>query len=300
MLNRRGFSLIELLVGIIVLAVVGLATGRLLDTMLRTTSAQVATATSQGEVRTGLLALPQDFREIGYDTVPLAGSATTDLLVIARHRITFRAMRGMGFTCGTPTLTEFRVRKPVLGMRMPQLTDGFLLFVENDPNLGADDQWVQLSVASLDLNGTCGADSAVVITLAGPPVVNPGVGTTMALSNYFVGGPVRWFERVEYGPWVDASTGLAWVGVRSLSLGQPSLTPVLGPMPDTTSFRLDYFSATGVSLDPATANPLLVRSLGVTMTGVTPAVTSLAGSAQRARRQTTVSTRVALRNTLRP
>lgn len=300
MLNRRGFTLIELLVGIFMLGVVGLATVRMLQAMLRTTSAQVAAAANQGTVRTGMLAIPQEFREIGYDTIPLAGAATTDLEAIARHRITFRAMRGFGITCGTPTLTEFRVRKPVLGLREPLLTDGFLLFVENDPNQGLDDQWVAMSVVSINVNSTCGPDPAIAFTLASAPLADPGSGTPIAISNHFVGGPVRWFERVEYGPVIDAATGLAWIGTRSLSLGQGALTPVIGPMPDTTAFALDYFAADGTTLDPALASPLAVRSLGVRITGVAPVTTSLAGTSRRARQPTTVATRVALRNTLRP
>jgi prepilin-type N-terminal cleavage/methylation domain-containing protein len=119
MLTRRGFTLIEVLVSLVMISLVGLATAKLLRSMLNTTSAQVQIATTQGTLRAGILALPQEFREIGYDTIPLAGLATTDLEAIARHRITFRAMRGLGTTCGTPTLTEFRIRKPVFGLRGP-------------------------------------------------------------------------------------------------------------------------------------------------------------------------------------
>jgi prepilin-type N-terminal cleavage/methylation domain-containing protein len=156
MLTRRGFTLIELLITIVLLAIVGLATARILRTLLNSTTAQMQIAGNQGMMRTGMLALPLEFREIGYDTIPLAGQATTDLEAIAAHRITFRAMRGMSTTCGTPTLTEFRVRKPVIGVREPVVTDGFLLFVENDPNYGLDDQWVTMNVTSIDLNSTCG------------------------------------------------------------------------------------------------------------------------------------------------
>jgi len=299
-LNRRGLTLVELMVAIVLLGIVGMATARMLRAMLNASSAQVAIAANQGTLRAASISIPQEFREIGFDTIPLAGTATTDLESIGPRRITFRAMRGFGTTCGTPTLFEFRIRKPAMGLRTPVLTDGFLLFVESDPNFGADDQWVGLSVSSIDYNSTCGADSAIKLTLSSEPLVDPGVGTKLALSQYFVGGPLRWYERLEYGPVVDPATNLGWIGVRSLSLGQATLSPVIGPMPDTLSFALTYFQADGSPLNPATANPLQVRSIGVGVVGTTSNSVSLAGTTNRSRRQMRLATTIALRNTLRP
>jgi len=300
MLNRRGLTLIELLISIVVLGILGLATARLMRVLLNTSSAQVAIAANQGGIRTASIALPQEFREIGYDTIPLAGLATSDLESIGSRRITFRAMRGFSTTCGTPTLLEFRVRKPVAGLRPPVGTDGVLLYVENDPNFGLDDQWVALNVASIDYNSTCGADSAIAFTLATAPIVDPFSSTAMALSQYFVGGPVRWFERMEYGPVVDPVTNLGWVGVRSLSLGETTLSPVIGPLPDTVSYSFEYRSSSGAPVAPGTGNPLLVRTIGLNLTGVTSRSVSLAGSTTRAASRMRVTTSVALRNTLRP
>jgi prepilin-type N-terminal cleavage/methylation domain-containing protein len=301
MLNRRGLSLVEVLVAIVILGLVGLATARVLQGMLNTTTAQMAVATNQGMVRTGMLALPQELREIGYDTIPYGpGGTISDLEAIAPHRLTFRAMRGIGFTCGTPTLTEFRIRAPAAGVRDPLPTDGFLLFVESDPNLAADDQWVSMAVVAMDFNSTCGADSAIAFTLAAAPVVDPFTPATLSLSQYRVGGAIRWFERLEYGPYVDGGTGLAHIGVRSLSLGDASLSPIIGPLPDTTAFLLEYYDAAGTLLDPTVAPPISVRSIGIRISGTTSRPVSLAGSTKRGRSVATAGTQVALRNTLRP
>lgn len=301
MLTRRGFTMVELLISIVVLSIVGMATMRVMRGVLNTTRAQVATASTQTNVRTGMLALPQELREVGYDTIPLTGGVVSDLEAIAPHRVTFRAMRGLGVTCGTPSLSQFVVRRPITGIRMPLLTDGFLLFVESDPNQGLDDQWVSLNVTAVDTNATCGGgEPAIALTLGSAPLVDPVNGVPMAISQYFVGGPIRWYERVEYGPYADPATGLAWLGARSLSLGQTSLTPVFGPLPDTTSFTLDYRGTDMAVLNPATAPPSQVRAIRVTLTGTTDGPVSLAGSTNRNRAQTTFSTLVALRNTLRP
>ncbi|MEP6590668.1 MAG: prepilin-type N-terminal cleavage/methylation domain-containing protein [Gemmatimonadota bacterium] len=301
MLRRRGVTLIEMLIGIVLIAIIGAALTKVLSTMLNTSGAQITIANSIGEARNGATLLPQELREVGYDTNITTLSARTDLLAIATRRISFRAMRGMGITCGTPTLTEFRILKPIIGQRLPRDTDDFLLFVENDPNAGFDDQWLPMLVTSIDVNSTCGTDAAIKFTLSAPPLVKSTSPTVdMAISQHRVGGPIRWYERVEYGPFIDGTTGKTFVGVRSISLGETVLSPIIGPIPDSTHFTLTYFDAAGAVLDPTSANPLRVRSIGVGMTTITERVASLAGTTTRSLRQYPMYTRVALRNSLRP
>ena len=301
MLNRRGMSLVELLISIVVLAIVGAATTKIISVMLSTSASQIKIANSIGEARNGTILLPQELREVGFDTNTTTTSASTDLLSIAAHRITFRAMRGLGITCGTPTLTEFRILKPIIGQRLPVDTDEFLLFVESDPNAGFDDQWLPMLVTAIDLNSTCnGSDPAIAFSLSAAPLVSSSSATAMAISQHLVGGPVRWFERVEYGPFIDGTTGQTFVGIRSLSRSEGALSPIIGPIPDSLSFTLTYFSAAGTVLDPTVANRIRVRSIGVEVTTVTDSRVSLAGTTTRSVSQFPMSTRVALRNTLRP
>jgi prepilin-type N-terminal cleavage/methylation domain-containing protein len=300
MLSRRGFTLVELMVSVVLLGIIAVAGARVLRVVLNTTSAQMGLAASQGAVRVGVLALPQEFREIGYDSIPVSGAVTSDLEAIAAHQITLRAMRGLGLTCGTPTLTAFTIRKPVMGIRGPLITDGFLLFVESDPNYGLDDQWVPMQVTVIDSTASCGGQAAITFTLAAPPELDPVAHTAIAISQVFVGGPIRWYERVQYGAWRDPADGVAYLGFRSLSLGQRELSPILGPLVDTTGFALTYYSANGDVLDPQSASPVRVRSIGLDIHGATAAEVSLAGSTRRSPAVTSVSTRVALRNSLRP
>lgn len=301
MLNRRGVTLIELLIGIVMLAIIGMSITKIMSTILNTSSAHITIANSMGESRNGALLLSQELREVGYDTNITTVSARTDLLGIAAHRISFRAIRGMGITCGTPSLTEFRVLKPITGQRLPVSTDEFLLFVENDPNAGFDDQWLPMLVTAIDSNSTCGSDPAIAFTLSAAPLTRTSPDVAMALSNHRVGGPIRWYERVEYGPFIDGTSGKTFIGVRSLSLNQTTINPIIGPIPDSTHFTLLYYDAAGAVLDPASANPLRVRSIGLRITTVTDRVSSLAGTtAARTSRQYPMVTRVALRNTLRP
>ena len=307
MLKRRGFTLIELLVAIVLLGIVGLTVARVLTSMLRVSQAQVLLARSQGTARTGSLALPSEFREIGYDTIPNQGNQS-DLIAIAAHRLTFRAMRGMGVSChatfnGPNTgMDAIWILTQTWGMNaLPAVTDSVLLFVENDRNQGGDDQWVPIEIQDVDKSATCGANNAIKFTLKSEPRHLPlGAGGVINGAQFFDGAPVRWFEEMEYGPVVDATTGKAYVGARSINKGQNALSAVLGPMPDTLSFALTYYDVDGNVLDPATATKFDVRSIGIDLTGTTSNGISLGGGSSRARGSSPIFTRVALRNVLRP
>ena len=302
MLKRRGFTLIELLVAVVLLGIVGLTVARVLTSMLRVTQAQVLLARSQGTARTSSLALPSEFREIGYDTIP-GVTNESDLIAIAAHRLTFRAARGMGVSCNVTFtgggMSAIWVRKPMWGMNTPAAdTDSLLIFVENDRNQGSDDQWVPITYSSVDKNSTCGADAAVRYNLSSAPIHKPG-GAVINGAEFFVGAPVRWFEEMEYGPVVDAS-GRAYVGARSINQGQNALSPVFGPLADTLSFSLTYYDVNGSVLDPTTATKFDVRSIGIDLSGTTSSGISLGGGSSRARGSSPIFTRVALRNVLRP
>src|SRR5690606_36514436 len=122
--------------------------------------------------------------------------------------------------------------------------------------------------------------------------------TAMAVTNMQSGGPIRWFETVEYAP---VNSGGEWfVGRRSISLGEASFTPVIGPLSGAAGVAFTYHNAAGTAVNPASANPLVVRSIGIRLTTVTESEVSLAGSTNRDIGTYPVVARVALRNTLRP
>lgn len=299
MLNRRGLSLIEMLIVVVLLGIIGAALSQVFIAVMGSSSAQVRIAATQGEARVGTLLLPQELREIGYDTNTTTNTASSDLVSIASNQIRFFASRGLGITCGTPTLTEFSIRRNTIGQRIPLLSDRFLLFLEFDPNAAFDDQWVPMKVTAVDLNATCdGTDPAITFTLATAPQIAPGV--NMALTNWRLGGPIRWFEEVEYAPVTDGATGEVFVGRRSVSLGEAAFQPIIGPLANTAAFSLVYYDAAGTVLNPASANRLAVRSIEVRLTTSTNANVSLGGSTRRANSTFPVVSRVSLRNSLRP
>lgn len=294
MRDRRGFTLVELLIVLVMLVIVGAVLSRVLVTSMRVSQAQLVQADMQGNVRTGGLVLPLELREVGYDSSVTTGAVTSDLEAIGVNFVQFRAGRGFSNTCGTPTLNEWRIRKPVYGMRLPLLTDGFQLYVENDENTGADDQWVPLVVTAIDYNGLCGADSAIILTTNTPDYS----GVNLTLSQIFVGGPVRYYERMRFGSFVDAD-GLTYVGAYSVSLGEAAYRAVAGPIDAANGLRFRYFARDLTELAPGVANPADARTMEVRIVGQSRSSVNLAGGTTRGTRAMQTTTRVALRNTLK-
>lgn len=293
---RRGFTLVEMLIVLVMLAIIGAALTRILVNSMRVSAGQMAQADMQSNVRTGGLVLPLELREVGYDSNTTTNVVTSDLELIDASYVQFRAGRGFSTTCGTPSLNEWRIRKPAYGMRAPALTDGFMLYVENDPNQGADDQWIPLVVTAINANGLCGTDSAYVLTTA-TPEVSPAV--NLPISSVFVGGPIRYYEVMRIGSFVDAD-GMNYVGARSISAGEGAYRAVAGPVAaGATGLRFLYYDRNAAAIDPAVAQPVTARAIEVQITGATRSAVTLAGTLPRAARGMFTRTRIALRNTLR-
>jgi prepilin-type N-terminal cleavage/methylation domain-containing protein len=302
MTRRRGFTLVEMLIAIVVLGIVGATVSRVLINSLRVSQAQVVTADMQSNVRMGGLILPLELREIGYDSnIYLSpagvGAITSDIEAMTQNSITFRAMRGWSPVCDIRgDMLQYKIRKPTFGQRRPLGTDGFMLFVENLEALRWDDQWVRLLlVASLDQDELCGADSAIAINLSSVPPV--GAGNMLVATNVRVGAPVRYYERMQFGMFAD-DDGRTYLGARSLSLGEARYRAVAGPLDPGGGLRFTYYDAAGAEVDPSGGNPGLVRAIDVRLQGETRDPVSLMGSSTRETRSMVTVTRVALRNTM--
>jgi hypothetical protein len=256
--------------------------GRVMINSQRLSRAQVEIIGMQSNLRTGALVVPTELRELATD------GTNSDILAMTSSSITFRAMRGLGFTCSVTT-TRIKILDtgtvPFYGSRsMVNGRDRIIVFVENDPNFPTDDNWLVLTPTAVDLTNNCGPQSAVMITVA-----DFSGQLTNGISDVVVGGPIRSFEVMELGP--VTSGGHTWLGARSVSGGQALLQPVLGPL-ETNGFGLEYFDAAGL----ATTAMADVRQLRVTLRGSTEnAISRGLGDAPALVRDTLVAT-VTLRN----
>src|SRR5512140_1012037 len=86
MTSRRGFTLVEALLAVVLLAIVGQSILRLLTVSQRLFRAQSERAALQATVRAGATLLPAELRELG----------PGDIVALAPDQIVYRAMRSAG------------------------------------------------------------------------------------------------------------------------------------------------------------------------------------------------------------
>jgi prepilin-type N-terminal cleavage/methylation domain-containing protein len=281
--DRRGFTLVELIIGLVLMTLVGTVIYQLLYGTQRVSNAQAERMMLQSSVRTGALVVPMELRELSTNA-----GGQTDLVHIDTDSITYRAARGVGFTCAV-TATQVKVLNtsvlPFNALRaISPGRDSLLLFVDSDPGKATDDLWLRLPISSVSAS-TCGAAAAIAVNTPDFLARLPGG----LLSTVTVGGPVRTEEVMRLKSY--ASGGQQWLGVASLS-GGDAVQPILGPI-TANGFSLAYFTGDGT----ATTTLSAVRMIGITLIGLTERAVAQGGNTgANVFLQDTLVTRVLLRN----
>jgi prepilin-type N-terminal cleavage/methylation domain-containing protein len=275
---RQGFTLIEMLIAIVLL---GLVTATLYGVMRSSqiiSRTQAQQALMAGNMRTGEMLVPYELRQIN-----ISPAGVSDILAMGPDSITYRAMRGTGVACSI-TASEVRVLTSTwYGYRVPVAArDTLLLFMEGDPTIGSDDQWVHLPISSVNMASTCGARAAIAL---GTTIVTP---ITSFLPTGVTEAPVRTFETMQLR--LTTSGGQNFIGARSVSNGD-ALTPAVGPLA-AGGLRMAYYDSTGA----ATTNAGRVRTVDVTIIGLSDGQVRLTASSPLTSLQDSMTTRVSLRN----
>ena len=315
MTTRRGFTLVELLIGLVLLGLVGAVTYQLLVNTQRVSRSQSQHIGMQDNVRSGALIIANELREVGYDQVTAAAAplvlaklgvalpavANPDLIAIGPDSITYRAMRAVGFTCQKDAATPFIVVHnsnaiPFRTLRGLTNTDSLMLYIENDPSISGDDIWltVGITAAPTALNcpdGTAGMKIPVTFPLGG-------VTAAAAFGEMSLGGPVRAFELMQIRSYT--SGGKLWLGMRPrpLTVGT-TIEPVLGPLSNGAGAQQGLTFTFTDANNLVTAVPNNVRSVQVALRSITDEPVRTTGR-YAAVDSLTLTTRVALRNALRP
>ena len=243
-MERRGFTLVEIVVAMALTLIVIGSIHRLLVTTQRLSRAQAAQVDLQSGVRAGAFVIARELRELN----------STDILGGTANAMTYRAARGMGFLCQPPAAGQIRIAQSTFsGFRDPEpLRDAAYLFVEGNPDAALADAWVPLQVVSVGRDSCPGAvGSALTLTTSpGPPVADLPVGT-----------PLRLYETMELR--LYQSNGQWWLGARSVSVGEV-IQPVIGPLAGSGGLRLEYLDRQGT---PTTV-PAAIKGVAVTIRGV--------------------------------
>lgn len=302
--GRAGFTLVELLIGIILAGVVGMALTRMVMTTQRVSRAQTQQTDVQANMRTGALLLPSELREIGFDHMA-DGTEVPDILDARANRITIRVMRGWAIMCGNYAEEAIFLRLPVVGYRNPTTADSLLLFTENEYDRGSDDQWTPFRTDEIRVE-TCPEDGEPALELKqltpnnafkdGASNSGNGMPIGTRIRN---GSPVRFYEVMEYS--LYQSDGRWWLGARSLTGGDPAPQPVLGPLRAATGFALRYLDRDNQVINAGdVARYKDIRVVEITLRGETTSPVSRTDRGALAIKVDSLVTRVALRNALRP
>ncbi len=316
---RRGFTLVELLVAVVVLTIVLGGIYELLLNTQRVSRAQAEQMDMQSNMRAGILIVPSELREIGFDSVlspagvpPRANAGSivgmsSDILAMEPSRIRLQAVRGSGVVCavGANTVTV-SLTKNLSGSRMARVGDGVTVFVDRDVTTGFDDRWMSRTITAVATAGvTCPAGpwagAGVQVTVPSFAVA----GDPAAAGDITVGSPVRLYEVIEYSLYVDAADGLNYLGAESIS-GGGGRQPVLGPLA-AGGFNLDYLNQNNVEINcPAPCNGgslsadmvlrRAVRTIRVTVASVSDENVSPTGTSNNRQLVDSVVTLVTLRN----
>jgi prepilin-type N-terminal cleavage/methylation domain-containing protein len=277
--HRRGFTLVELLVALVLLVIVGGGMYSLLLTVQRVARRQVEISGMHGSLRTGLQLIQSELQEVAADS----GAGTSDILAMTGTSIQYRAMRGLGETCSV-SQTAVQVRQSSWsGLRVPaHPRESLALYIDGDSTTKSDDTWLLLSGSSISAStcpdGTPAWTFAVTLTAA-------------QVNGTYVPGPARTYERMEIGRITDG--GADWLGVRSISAGETTLIPVVGPItPDGVGFK--YYDV----LDNETTTLSAVASIRITLRGLTERAINQGVNGALGNVSDSLSVRVQLRNSL--
>lgn len=291
-LNRRGLTLVELLVALVLMGVVSLSIYRVLSNNERIYQAQTQRIDLQQNVRAAVNILPAEFRELD--------ASEGDITAMSGTAISIRAMRQLAIVCTTPVLG---IGNPVLTIRTNPFfgtrdfntaTDSILVYYEGDQASRDDDSWIRgriTAIAAGDCPGGAVADGRTITTALsfGTYTTTGGVVGNQLNSTGRIasGAPIRGFERVTYRLY-QAADGKYYIGLQNSSGTQPLIGPVL-----SNGFALAYYDSTGA----ATNVPARVASIEFTVRAQT-AQPVRSGSAL-VYPIDSVTTRVSLRNNKR-
>jgi prepilin-type N-terminal cleavage/methylation domain-containing protein len=285
MTNRRGFTLIEIMVSLTIMLLVMGAVYKMVVSNQRLARGQAERMNLQSNVRIGSLMVLSDLREL--NTVTGGSDAENDILAMAPASITYRGMRGTASICEAPTATQVRVsRSSFSGFRDPQVgRDSLYVFIDGNPDTETDDAWLPAQITGVSTGTACPGLIGPAITLTTP--------NTAPLVGLATGTPVRFFEVMELSLFqVD---GKSWLGARSVSAGE-AVQPVLGPLTDGNGFLLTYLNAAGA----VTADRKAVKSIEVRLRGITDGTIAAGIEGTPSRAEEELVSQIALRNSFRP
>jgi prepilin-type N-terminal cleavage/methylation domain-containing protein len=243
--NRRGFTLIEVLVGMVLGAIVMTGVVQMLIVQGRGYRKQREMIDVRETAREAVALLSWDLRQSVIGGSPLA--------TMGAGTVALRSPRGMGTICAKhPTLARYGLWKTG-GNIVAGVDDSALVY-----QLGRD-KWTVLKVTAVGTPAAMGV-TACAWPGARPPdvVVEFGVGTKTDTSYIKIGAPFRSFRRIQYAEY--QLNNRWWLG-RKIGAAT-SYEQLTGPLvASANGLTFTYYDTLGA----VTANPAAVGSIAFTL-----------------------------------
>jgi prepilin-type N-terminal cleavage/methylation domain-containing protein len=242
--DRKGFTMVELLVVTVLGLLVLMAAMTILITNQRTYTAQNAVIQGQQATRMALEVLVNELREVS----PSGG----DILAMSGDSVRVRLMRKFSIVCENWDGSGQPFQKVLnLPGRRFEAGDSVFVFADNNEKTDDDDAWIKASVTAVDTTQACpqNGEPATLLRFNG----QAGLFTTDSVG---LGSPVRSHDRFTFG--LTTYSGAPYLGRRQ---GTGSMIPVVGPLRSGTGFALEYRDAMGNT----TNVPANVRQIVVTV-----------------------------------
>ncbi len=299
-MSRRGFTMIELLVALVLLGLVSAAIYRVLVNNQRLYMAQTQRIDLSSNIRAASTILPAEFREID--------AFDGDILAMTATSIDVRAMRWLSFVCVPPALNganagnQMIIRGRQVGDPMffgsrfiNESRDSLLIYLDGNQTTRLDDYYVPARIAATPGNQNCPAVGAVPAQPGTRIVFDgnflPGTNVAGAITT---GAPVRGFERVRYLLYQPAGDTSWFLGYQPLDPGGSSPQPLVGPLL-TNGLTFQYFNAAGA----VTAVRTQVARIDITVRARSAVAVRGGGQAPRRAIVDSITTSVAVRNNRR-
>lgn len=303
---RRGFTMVELLVALVLLGLVSAALYRVLVNNQRLYTAQTQRIDLSQNIRAAANILPAEFRQLDASDA----AAASDIVAMSADSITIHALRWTSFVCVAPVLNGAGAGRQMVirgtqpgdpmffGSRGVQLgVDSMMVYLDGNQTTRLDDYYVPAKIT-----GVTPAGAALCPAIPGAGAT---AGTTVSWDGNFyvpasnvanaipVGAPVWGFERVTYKLF-QAGDGLWYIGYRPWLPAGTAMQPIIGPvLPNGLTFS--YFDSTGA----ATALRTRVARIDITVRARTAMAVRNGGTAPAQTIVDSIVTSVALRNNRR-